>query len=359
MKVLVTGGAGFIGSWVVDGYIEAGYEVVVVDDLSTGRLENLNPKVRFYLCDIVGRKDRKIIAMDTKRKSRKIIAENADIKKGFKDSRVQGVGQQIPTTKSQTAKVWRLEEVFEAEQPEIVNHHAAQASVRKSLEQPGFDLEVNLLGSLNLLELCRHYGVKGFIYASSGGAVYGEPRYLPCDEAHPISPLSPYGISKHTVEHYIELYGLLYGLPYIILRYPNVYGERQDPYGEAGVVAIFARQMLNDEEVLINGDGNQERDFVYVADIVEANLLALAEVHSSQHLFNLGSGKGTSVNRLFQMLSRLTGYRRKPKYGPPIPGEVYKIHLDARKAEENLGWRPKTGLKEGLREVIKGLRSKD
>ena len=299
MKVLVTGGAGFIGSHVVDAHIERGDEVVVVDDLSTGKRGHLNPKARFYHVD---------------------IRDNC------------------------------LEEVFAAERPDLVSHQAARANVRESMEKPTLYAEVNVLGSLNLLECCRKYGVQKVIYASTGGAVYGEPQCLPADEAHPINPLDPYGASKHHVEHYLYLYRVNHGFPYTILRYPNVYGPRQDPYGEAGVVAIFTRQMLRDEQAVINGSGEQERDFVYVDDIVEANLLAVER--GDGEIYNLGWGFGVSVNEIFARLKEITGYRRDAVHGPPKPGEVFKIYLDASKAQRELGWKPRIGLDEGLRRTV-------
>ncbi len=306
MKILVTGGAGFIGSHVVDALIERGHEVAVVDDLSTGKREHVNPRARFYHLDIRDAKG--------------------------------------------------LEEVFAAERPEIVNHQAARANVRESLEKPILYAEVNVIGSLNLLELSRKYGVEKFIYASTGGAVYGEPEYLPADEAHPINPLDPYGASKHFVEHYLYLYGVNYGLRYTILRYPNVYGPRQDPYGEAGVVAIFTGQMLRGEQAVINGSGEQERDFVYVGDIVEANLLALDRGDGG--IYNLGWGFGTSINEIFARLKEITGYEKEAVHGPPKKGEVFKICLDATKARRELGWVPRISLDEGLRMTVEYFRRK-
>jgi len=299
MKVLVTGGAGFIGSHVVDLLLAEGHQVVVMDDLSTGREENLNPQARFYQVDI----------------------------------RSPG-----------------LEEVFAAEEPEVISHHAAKANVRESMEQPLLYAEVNVLGSLNLLELSRKYGVRKFIYISTGGAVYGEPQYLPVDENHPIHPLDSYGASKHHVEHYLYLYQAHYGLAYTILRYPNVYGPRQDPYGEAGVVAIFTHQMLRNQQVVINGSGEQERDFVYVSDVAHSNLLALEKGDGST--YNLGSGVGTSVNEIFSQLKAITGYQGSEMYAPPKPGEVFKICLDASRARQELGWQPRISLEEGLRRTV-------
>ncbi len=304
MKILVTGGAGFIGSHVVDGFINAGHEVVVVDDLSTGYRTNLNPRARFYRLDI-----------------------------------------RSPV----------VEQVFESEQPDVVNHHAAQMNVRRSIADPIFDAEVNVVGSLRLIEYARRFGVKKFIYISTGGAVYGEPLYLPCDEDHPVQPICQYGVSKHTVEHYLYLYAENYDLHYTVLRYPNVYGPRQDPYGEAGVVAIFAGQMLRDEPVTINGSGEQERDFVYVGDLVRANLAALKM--GTNGIYNLGWGRGTSVNEIFNALADITSYRRKPHHGPPIVGETYKIFLKAERAARDLDWHPTVSLEEGLRQTVEFFRT--
>ncbi len=298
-RVLVTGGAGFIGSHVVDALIEAGDEVIVIDDLSAGRRSNVSPKARFYQIDI----------------------------------------------RSQ-----EIRSIFECERPEYVNHHAAHIDVAHSVDDPLHDASANILGSLNLLECCRRYGVKKIIYASSGGAVYGEPEYLPCDENHPIHPISPYGASKYAVELYLYLYGQNYGLDYTILRYPNVFGPRQDPFGEAGVVAIFSLQMLLGEEVTINGSGEQQRDFLYVEDCVEANLLATE--NGASQVYNLGSGKGTPINHLFKEMKRLTGYPLDPVHGPPRLGDIYQIYLDASKAERELGWKPAVGLQEGLQRIL-------
>lgn len=299
MKILVTGGAGFIGSHVVDLYLENGYEVVIVDDLSTGHASNLNPQASFYQLDI----------------------------------RDPGV-----------------REVFEKERPDVVNHHAAQMNVRRSIVEPIFDADVNILGSINLIENAINYGTQRFIYISTGGAVYGEPEYLPCDEDHPIKPICQYGASKHTVEHYLYMYHQNHGLKYTVLRYPNVYGPRQDPHGEAGVVAIFTGQMLSNEQVVINGDGQQERDFVHVRDCAQANLAALKNENIG--IFNIGSKKGTTVNQIFGTLKTVTGYEKEPKFGPAIVGETRRIYLDADRAMAELGWKQEIDLKKGLESTV-------
>ncbi len=303
MKVLVTGGAGFIASHVVEAYIADGHDVAIVDDLSTGHRENLHPQARFYEMDI-----------------------------------------RDPA----------LAEVFAAERPEVVNHHGAQMSVRVSVDEPLRDASINVIGTLNLLECARHAGVRKVIYISTGGAVYGEPRYLPCDEDHPVDPLCPYGISKHTPEHYLALYQRLYHLDYTVLRYPNVYGPRQDPHGEAGVVAIFTGQMLRGERVVINGTGEQERDFVAVGDIAAANLAALW--YGDEEIINLGSGRGTSVNEIFAALAAITGYHQPPLFGPAKSGEVFKIFLTGDRARRLLRWRPTVSLEKGLATTVASLR---
>jgi UDP-glucose 4-epimerase len=226
--------------------------------------------------------------------------------------------------------------------------------VRKSTADPLYDAEVNILGSLNVLGAARAAGVRKVIYASTGGAVYGEPEYLPVDEAHPIHPLCEYGASKHTVEHYLYLYAENYGLDYTVLRYPNVYGPRQDPHGEAGVVAIFARKMLRDEACTINGDGDQERDFLYVGDCARANLLVLGTA-GSHGTYNLGTGVGTSINDLFGLLAEATGYHRPARHGPPKVGETYRIFLDASRARAELGWAPTVALADGLARTVEWL----
>jgi UDP-glucose 4-epimerase len=300
VKVLVTGGAGFIGSHVVDHYLEHDFEVVIVDNLSTGRASNLNPAAKFYQVDI-----------------------------GSPD----------------------LKAVFEAERPDYVNHHAAQIDVRKSVVDPIFDATVNIVGSLNVIELAKTYQVKKFVYISTGGAVYGEPEYLPCDEAHPVNPICQYGASKHTVEHYLYMYHFNYGLDYAVLRYPNVYGPRQDPHGEAGVVAIFTGQMLAQEPVQINGDGEQSRDFVYVADCARANVMVTVQ-EGSHGIYNIGSEIGASVNEVYGHLKTITDYPHEVAYGPAKLGETRHIYLTAKRAGQELGWEPTVSLAEGLRSTV-------
>jgi UDP-glucose 4-epimerase len=303
-KVVVTGGCGFIGSHVVDQFIAGGFEVAVVDNLSTGRRGNLNPAARLYEVDM---------------------------------------------------RSPELEDVFRVENPQIVSHHAGQVDVRRSLEDPLLDAEVNILGSLRVIELAKKYGVERLIYSSTGGAVYGEPEYLPCDEDHPIQPICQYGASKHAVEHYLYMYEQLYSLNFTVLRYPNVYGPRQDPHGEAGVVAIFTGQMLEGKQVVINGDGEQGRDFVYVTDCARANLLA---VEAGQNgVFNLASGQATSINQIAALLKRITGYDREPVHGPAILGETRLIYLTAEKAGRRLSWEQQVSLEQGLEQTVSYFRA--
>jgi len=295
LKILVTGGAGFIGSNLVDALIGTDHDVVVVDNLSSGLRKNLNPKAKFYEMDI---RDKK------------------------------------------------LSEVFEREKPDTVDHHAAQIDVRKSGEDPIADAEANILGSLNVITNCVRFGVKRVVYASTGGAIYGDPQYLPANENHPINPISQYGVSKHTVEHYLHLYSVVNGLNYVILRYSNVFGPRQNPYGEAGVVAIFAIQMLTGKQPTIFGPGDKTRDYAHVSDIVKANIVALDKGKNA--IYNIGTGVETSDQEIFDTLASVLGYKGKPIYAPVRKGEVYRIALDCSKARKELGWSPKLSLKEGI-----------
>jgi UDP-glucose 4-epimerase len=295
----VTGGAGFIASHVVDALIAAEHKVAVVDDLSTGKLENLNPQATFYNLDIRS-------------------AEIAD--------------------------------VFAEERPEVVNHHAAQMDVRRAVREPQFDASVNVLGSLNILECSRRYGVRKIIFASTGGAVYGESEDLPVNEGHPIAPLSPYGLTKHTFEQYLSLYRRLYGLAYTILRYPNVYGPRQDPHGEAGVVAIFTLQMLSGERPTIFGDGTKTRDYVHISDIVAANMLVINQNHGE--VYNLGWGREVSDFQIFTTVRDALGVKIEPRFGQKRPGEIDHICLDGKKIHGQLGWQPKMSLEEGVARTV-------
>lgn len=303
MKVLVTGGAGFIGSTVVDMLVDVGHDVVVVDNLSTGRLSNLNPKAKFYQVDI---------------------------------------------------RSEEMEKIFAEEKPEVVDHHAAQMDVRRSVADPIYDADINILGGLNLLNLSVKYGVRKFIHISSGGAVYGEPVYLPCDEKHPVVPLCPYGATKYMLELYLYMYKQTYGLDYSVIRYPNVYGPRQDPAGEAGVVAIFTGLMLKDNPVTIYGNGEQVRDYVFVQDCARANLLLLEK--GSGRVYNLGYGIGTTVNQIYDGLKEITGYQLPANYAPARAGETFRIYLDATCAREDLGWDPTVALADGLRKTVEYFR---
>lgn len=299
MKVLVTGGAGFIGSHIVDALIEAGHDVVVIDDLFTGHEKNVNPKARFYKLDV-------------------------------RDPAVF--------------------DLFTAEKFDIVSHQAARGNVRASMEDPMIYADVNVRGGINLLECCRKFGTKKIIYSSTGGCVYGELQYLPADEKHPIQPRDPYGASKASFELYLPVYAMNYGLNYTILRYPNVYGPRQDPFGEAGVVSIFIGQMLQNVQAIINGDGEQLRDYVYIADVVRANILALTKGNGGT--YNLGWGTGVSVNHIFRNLKMMTNYLLDEVHGPPKLGEVRNCYLDAGKIKHELGWDPLVTLGEGLRNTL-------
>lgn len=303
MDVLVTGGAGFIGSHVVDTLVAHSHQVTVVDNLSTGKRANLSAEVTLLEMDL----------------------------------RSDDLGA-----------------VFKRVRPQAVFHLAAQASVPNSVADPATDAEINVLGTINLLERCREAGVRRVVYSSTGGALYGEPEQSPCTEEHPVRPLSPYGISKYVAERYVEMYGRLHGLEYTILRYANVYGPRQDPFGEAGVVAIFTQRMVRGDEVVVFGDGTQERDFVYVEDVSWANLLALER--GAGQAMNIGCGVGTSVNELLKSLRESTGYEREPTYTEPRAGDVYRIALDASRAGRELGWEPKVSLEEGLRRTVAAIR---
>jgi len=331
--VLVTGGAGFIGSHIVDLLIKNNYKVVIVDDLSSGREENINQNAWFYKLNITDQKG--------------------------------------------------LAEVFKQEKPDYVCHEAAQISVSFSVRDPLFDAQTNILGSLNLLQCCLlNHQVKGIVFASSGGTIYGEPAHFPITEDYPFRPQSPYGISKIAVEHYLDFYQKNYYLDYISLRYGNVYGPRQDPYGEAGVIAIFIEKMLKGEIPTINGDGEYIRDYIYVEDIAQANLLALQnmvklskviqEIEKAKETetktetktkpeiklngLNLGTGRGISVNEIFSLLKKIIKFPQSAHYGPPRAGDLRKNILDCHLIKEVLGWQPQFGFSAGLEETVRWFR---
>lgn len=296
MKVLLTGGAGFIGSHIADALIEESHEVVIIDDLSTGFERNLNPKSKFYRADICDEK--------------------------------------------------KVLEILKNEKPDIINHHAAQMDVRRSTREPVFDAKVNILGTLILLQNCIKNKINKFIYANSGGASYGEPEYLPIDEKHPVNAICEYGISKHTVEHYLYLYNHNYNMQYVSLRYPNVFGTRQEPENEAGVVSIFVSRMLTAQRPIIFGDGKQTRDFVFVSDIVKANLLALTKL--TNDCYNLGCGKGISVNDVYSVIKKKLSSDLKPIYADERIGEIKKCFFNSDKIRKHLGWTPKIDFSHGV-----------
>lgn len=298
MKILITGGAGFIGSHVVDLAVEAGHDVVVVDDLSTGKVQNLRDDVTFYQED---------------------VADHI------------------------------LQKIFEKERPEGVIHLAAQISVAKSVEDPLLDLRSNLQGSVNILENCRRYQV-GKVVFSSSAAVYGEPNYVPLDEEHPLHPMSPYGMTKATAESYFRLYYNYYGIEYAILRYSNVYGPRQDACGEGGVVSIFINRLLNDMTPVVYGEGTQTRDFIYVEDVARANIAALTR---GCGVFNVSCNGETSVNELLSAISKILGSQSAPVYAQARKGDIARSILDNSKAKESLKWTPQVGLEEGLIETVR------
>lgn len=304
MKILVTGGAGFIGSHIVDTYVNHGHQVVVVDNLSTGNRVYLNPQATFYQMSILDE---------------------------------------------------HLHEVIRDEKIEIVNHHAAQIKVKNSLEDPYFDVQTNVLGTIHLLDVCRRTSVKKIIFASSGGAIYGEAAQGPLSETHPVYPLSVYGVSKWSVEKYLEVFLKQFGLDYVILRYANVYGPRQDASGEGGVVAIFIQRMLMHQAISIYGDGFQRRDYVYVQDVAQANLLALQ--YSENDIFNIATGIETSVNDLFLRIAKLTHYASQAQHVQPRLGDIYRSVLDSSKASQKLKWRPAVNLQQGLNDTIQYYQS--
>lgn len=311
MNVLVTGGAGFIGSHIADALLAAGHHVVVVDNLHTGHKENVPQGATFYAVDICDRA--------------------------------------------------ALAEVFAKEQIQTISHQAARANVRESMNDPVAYAKVNILGSLNLLELARQSNCRKIVFASTGGAVYGEGyseqgNKLPFTEQSWPQPKDNYGANKLSMEYHLDLYHANYGMQYVALRYPNVYGPRQDSKGEAGVVAIFAGAMLEGKPTKITGDGKQIRDFTFVGDVARANLLALES--SAVGIFNVGTGVPTDVNRVHATLTEIIGYPREAEYIPRPMGEVLATYLDSSKAQSVLGWEPKVSLHAGLRQVVEWMQTK-
>jgi UDP-glucose 4-epimerase len=306
MRILVTGGAGFIGSHVADAYLDAGHDVLVLDNLSTGKQENVPDRAKFVLGDICS-----------------------------------DVG----------------EEAIRSFRPDVLSHHAAQVDVRRSVADPLSDAQVNILGLLRLLEASRGNGVRKVVFASSGGAGYGDQDYFPADERHPARPVSPHGVAKMATEMYLHYYRTQYGLEYTALRYANVYGPRQNPQGEAGVVAVFALRLLQNQLAVINGDGLQTRDFVHVGDVVKANVAALDR--GDGMAINIGTGVETDVNTVFRLLRELTGSRQQEIHGDAAAGEQRRSVLENRMAFEELGWYPEVSLEEGLSGTVAFFREKN
>jgi len=301
VKILVTGGAGFIGSNVVDAYVAAGHEVAVLDNLATGREENVNPTARLHRVD---------------------VRELAQVQAAVGSFR-----------------------------PDVVNHHAAQAEVPKSVADPGYDAQINVVGGLNVLRACVDNSVRKVIFSSTGGALYGEPDIVPAGEDHPVRPLSPYGTAKFAFEQYLGTFERTFGLRFTTLRYANVYGARQDFFAEEGrVAAIFASRMIEGKPVTIDVDGNQSRDMLHVGDVATANLAALDKGDGGT--YHISTGVPVTVNDLFRKLAILTEYKLEPLFGPSRKGDVYRIALDNRRAHNDLGWEPRIQLEEGLRLTV-------
>jgi UDP-glucose 4-epimerase len=302
---MVTGGAGFIGSHLVDALVSRAEQVLVLDDLSTGERENINPSATFREVDIRAPEAAAVV------------------------------------------REWR---------PDVVFHHAAQMSVSRSVREPLFDAGVNLLGALNLLDAAREIGAR-FVFASTGGALYGDADVLPTPETYPAWPVSPYGVAKLSFEHYLHAYGVQHGLRYVVLRYANVYGPRQNPHGEAGVVAIFCLKLLAGEQAVINGDGRYTRDFVHVADVVRANLAALDAPEVTGH-FNVGTGRQVDINRVFELVREMIGAPVPEVHGPERAGDQRTSALDSSLIAERLGWRPRVELEDGLEETVAWFRER-
>lgn len=305
MNTLVTGGAGFIGSNLADALINDGHKVTIVDDLSTGRMENIPAKAEFHKVDI----------------SSPVI-----------------------------------EKIFETGKFDLVFHLAAQMDVRKSVQNPIFDAGINILGGINLLQASVKHGVKKIIFSSTGGAIYGEQDYFPADEKHPANPISPYGISKLAFEKYLYYFMVEHKLPYIALRYANVYGPRQNEKGEAGVVAIFCSRLLEGEKAVVHGDGLQTRDFVYVDDVVKSNLLAMK--HDKNGCFNVGTGLETDINTIFEKVKGATGSTQERINGPGMPGEQRRSVISYDLIKKEMGWSPSVTLDDGIQKTVEYFKRK-
>ncbi len=304
MNICVTGGAGFIGSHIADAYIAHGHRVAVIDNLSTGKRGNINPKATFYECDVASPE---------------------------------------------------IHKIFERERFDVLNHHAAQMDVRVSVRDPKFDATTNILGGINIYEASHNHGVKKVIFASSGGTVYGEQQEFPANESHPTHPVSPYGISKLTNEHYLFFYKNEYGLDYAALRYGNVFGPRQNPHGEAGVVAIFAKKLLDNTQPIINGDGMNTRDYIYISDIVAANVAALSDNISGS--YNVGAGRERTVVEIFDALAKLTNSPLQRHHGDAKPGEQRRVYIDSTKFHNACSWQPKVSFEKGLMQTVEFFRN--
>ena len=306
MKILVTGGAGFIGSHIVDRLIEGGNTVVIVDNLVTGKKENINPKAEFIKLSVTDKK---------------------------------------------------LEKIFKNEQFEAVFHLAAQLDIRKSVDDPVYDASINILGAINMMENCRKYQVPKIIFSSTGGAIYGEAKEVPTTEKYPAYPISPYGIAKLTTEHYLYYYKMIHNIDYVCLRYANVYGPRQNSEGEAGVVAIFSSKVIKHEQPVIFGSGKQTRDYVFVLDVIEANIKALE--YEGSGIFNIGTGKESDLRDILRIIStEAVGNTVDPEYAPAKPGEQMRSALDCSLAKKHLGWAPEYGLNDGIQQTVEWIKEK-
>ena len=306
MNILITGGAGFIGSSIARSYINNGHKVIIVDDLWSGREVNIPKEAKFYKIDI-------------------------------RDDKIQ--------------------EICDEHNIELINHQAARGDVRQSLKIPGEYADVNIIGGLKLLEIARSRKMLGLIYSSTGGCVYGEPNTIPTDESHIVQPMDPYGASKACFEVYVETYKKLYNLNFVIFRYPNVYGPRQNPWGEAGVISIFTSKMIKNEDIVINGDGKQQRDYLYIDDVVRANLEAIDRLDSN--IYNIGTGVTTDVNGIFDKLKNIIGYKKSPNYGPAKEGEVSRSCLSYKKINNNWSWSPEIKIENGLERTVKYIKDNE